>query len=166
MKAVEIRGLSVHPEGETTLTGTVSDLVLDAEARHVRALVVQVPDGDLAYLLQVADIVRIDEESVAVTPDAALLPQADAARFDGLPTLARMLEEKVITESGHILGKLTDIDINPSSWTVTEYGVVGNLADALERGSRAIPPAEVLNAGAHMLLVKDSAPEERSAAEQ
>lgn len=156
MKATAMRGLPVSPQGSAGVTGTVSDFLLDLEERRILALQVTSDDGTV-YVLDVGDVESVEDREVNASADAVLLPQADAEQYETLPTLGRMLEEKAMTESGRVLGKLTDIDVDTTTWVVTGYGVVSNFADALQHGEQEIPTTDVLNAGAHVLLVKDNA---------
>lgn len=155
MKATSIKGLPVRPQDGDADTGTVADLLLDSEERRVLAFHVSRLENDTIYVLDVSDVISVSDDGVVAQPDAVFLPEPDAQRYDTLPTLGRMLEEKAMTESGRILGKLSDIDVDTATWKVTGYDVVGNLAEAFQHGEQRIAAEEVISAGAQMLLVED-----------
>lgn len=157
MKASAIKGLTVHPVGSGEVTGTVGDLILDTDERRVVALQINRLANVEMYVLDVGDIEHIGDDGVAARADAVLLPQQDATRYLPLPTFNRLMDQKAMTESGDVLGKLADIDVNTATWMIEGYGIVRDLATDFARGEMQLTPDQVLSAGAHMLLV--AAPE-------
>lgn len=157
MRATEVKGCGVHPADSEELTGTVTDLVLDVGERRIVSLLVQRDDKTL-YSLSVGDIQRVGED-IETMRDAALIPLDDSTRPDGLPSFNSMVEEKAMTESGTVIGKLSDLEIDERTWNVTAYAVVTSTLEALEHGERCLPADQLVSAGAHMLLVSDSAAE-------
>jgi uncharacterized protein YrrD len=88
-------------------------------------------------------------------PDAALIPLDDSSRFEGLPSFNGIVEEKAMTESGTVIGKLSDLEIDERTWSVTAYDVITSTLEALEGGERRVPADRLVLAGAHMLLMSD-----------
>ena len=165
MRATDITGLPVQPEGTDDVTGTVSDIVLDAEERRAVAIIVTRAENETLYVLDVGDIVTVDDRGVRARRDAEILPLSDARQYDSTPSFGRMLEEKAMTESGRVLGKLTDLDLDTSSWKVTGYEIADGYNQVLEHGEQCLSPDQLVSAGAHLLLVRDAVDEMPEATE-
>lgn len=153
MKATDIKGQAVVPEGSTSATGNVVDLILDMGECRMVALLVRSDSGD-EYVLPVDDIRTVRDTGVSAARDAAILPLADAPGYTSYPTFDRIFNQDAVTQSGRNLGKLVDLEIDDASWNIREYDVVDNYAEAFVRGPRRIPASRV-EAGARMLMVQD-----------
>lgn len=153
MRATDVKGLSVSPEGGASPTGTVTDLILNPEERRVLALLVR-SGQDESYVLPVDDVLAVTAGAVTVRPDAAILPLADTPGYSPFPTFDRIFNQDAITESGENLGKVADIEIDEQSWVVREYDVVKSYTEAFEKGATGIPASQV-ETGARMIMVKD-----------
>jgi sporulation protein YlmC with PRC-barrel domain len=153
MRATDIKGLQVLPEGSGSPTGTVNDLVLDPNERRVLALLVRSGDGD-PYVLPVDDVRAVTGDALTARRDAAILPLADTPGYTPYPTFDRIFNQDAITESGENLGKVVDLEIDDRSWAIREYDVVKSYVEAFEQGSTGIPASRV-ETGARMIMVKD-----------
>ncbi len=153
MRATDIKGLPVGPEGSESRTGTVADLILNLDERRVLALLVRSGQGE-PYVLPVDDVSAVTAEALIARPDAAILPLADTPGYTPYPTFDRIFNQDAITESGENLGKVVDIKIDEGSWAVREYDVVKSYAEAFEQGATSIPASRV-ETGARMIMVKD-----------
>lgn len=153
MRATDIKGLPVSPEGSPSRTGNVADLVLDLGEHRVLALVVRSGQGE-PYVLPVDDVQTVTGDVLTARRDAAILPLADTPGYSPYPTFDRIVNQDAISESGKNLGKVVDLEIDEQSWAVREYDIVKSYAEAFEKGATAIPAARV-ETGARMIMVKD-----------
>ena len=156
MRATEIRGRLVRPAGSSEVTGSVTDLILDLGQRRVVALTVLRQENQTLYVLGVEDVQSVDDV-VETLADSVLIPVQATPQYAGLPVFSGMLEEKALTESGKVVGKLTDLEIDERSWNITAYDVVEGALQSLDQDQHRVPAEQVMSAGAHMLLVADKA---------
>jgi uncharacterized protein YrrD len=155
MHATEIRGRLVCPAGSGEVTGSVTDLILDLGQRRVLAIIVLRQQNQTRYVLGVEDVQAV-HDVVETLADSVLIPLEATQQYEGLPVFSGMLEEKALTESGKVVGRLTDLEIDDRSWNITAYDVVEGALQTLDLDSHRLPADRVMSAGAHMLLVADT----------
>lgn len=157
MKGTDIKGLPVRSENTGRAGETVNDLILDTEERRVLALQLLPTGGGTLDVLPVDAVARIDQQGVVVERGAAPLPASDCPRYESKPTLNKIIQEDVVTQTGRNLGKLADIDVDPQTWHITAYDVAGNMTEVFRHDLRRIPAEDVVT-GEKMIMVADRVP--------
>lgn len=155
MRATEIKGLPVAA-GERETPGTVTDLILDLDERRVLALQVMVPGIAVEYGLEVADVGGITGEGVQTSPVARILPLTDLPALQPKPTFNWMIRQNVLSENGTLLGKLTDLEIDPATWQVTAFDLVRDYARDFSQGPLRVPANQVLATGRESIIVANA----------
>ncbi|MGH2448036.1 MAG: hypothetical protein ACRDFS_05470 [Chloroflexota bacterium] len=156
MKGTEIKGLLVEPADAGMGQGSVDDLILDSEERRVLALQLIWTGAPRPFVAPVEGIKSVDARAVVLEPLTNIIPLQDSPALIGKPTLNSLLEIEALNESGQVVGRLADVEVEVPEWTISSYDVRGDFAEAFYQGLHRVPVSEV-RSGARSLTLTDRA---------
>ncbi len=120
--------------------GRIDQLVLDAPARRVRALLVG--RGRKARLVDWDDVSGFGPDAVMVADDAAVREPADEWERVAADGKLAVVGARALSERGNELGRVDDVTFDPGT------GVV----DAIVVGGRAVPATALLGSGSYAVV--------------
>jgi len=135
--------------------GKVEDLVLTRDYRFVAGFVAQ--DAALALPpVYPARGATIGEDAIVLP--AASLQNTSPESFKGMPLARRLLDMRLVTVGGKLVGKMTDVRFDPETHEVfLQVEDEGNLLRRLLHQSTVIPATAVQTYGQDVLIVSDAA---------
>lgn len=137
----QARGRKVVGRTSAQALGTVGHLLIDAERRHVAAVVVG--QGRKARLVDWAALSGFGPDAVMVADEGALRPPADdreRAAADGKLEIVGM---RTLTEYGNAVGTVDDVTFDPQSGAL----------ESLRVGERDVPAAALLAVGSYAAVL-------------
>jgi uncharacterized protein YrrD len=157
IKASELKGRAVVSLTQAEKIGTVASVILDPAASRVAGLTVRTGILGGPKLLRASDIRSLGADAVTIH-DSSLLHDGsgEAPELKDLPTLDDMVEMKIISESGQLLGTLGNIEIDPDQYQITRYELSGTLWDQLTHSNRTFDASPGLRFGKELLIVPDA----------
>ena len=157
IKASELKGRAVVSLTQAEKIGTVASVILDPAASRVAGLTVRTGILGGAKLLRSSDIRSLGIDAVTIH-DSSLLHDdtSEVPELKDLPTLDDMIEMKVISENGQLLGTLGNVEIDPDQHQITRYELSGTLWDQLKHGNQTFAAVPGLRFGKQLLVVPDS----------
>ena len=157
IKASELKGRAVVSLTQAEKIGTVTSVILDPAASRVAGLTVRTGILGGAKLLRSSDIRSLGIDAVTIH-DSSLLHDdtSEVPELKDLPTLDDMIEMKVISESGQLLGTLGNVEIDADQYQITRYELSGTLWDQLKHSNRTFAAVPGLRFGKQLLVVPDS----------
>ncbi len=135
--------------------GKVEDLVLTRDYRFVAGFLAQ--DATVALPpVYPARGATIGEDAIVLP--AASLQNVSPESFKGMPLARRLLDMRLVTVGGKIVGKVTDARFDPEARELfLQIEDVGNLLQRLLHQSTVIPATAVQTYGQDVLIVSDAA---------
>jgi uncharacterized protein YrrD len=157
IKASELKGRAVVSLSQAEKIGSVVSVILDPAASRVAGLTVRTGILGGPKLLRASDIRSLGIDAVTIH-DSSLLHDdtGEAPELKDLPTLDDMIEMKIISESGQLLGTLGNVEIDPDQYQITHYELSGTLWDQLTHSNRTFDAAPGLRFGKQLLIVPDA----------
>lgn len=157
IKASELKGRAVVSLSQAEKIGSVVSVILDPAASRVAGLTVRTGILGGPKLLRASDIRSLGIDAVTIH-DSSLLhdDSGEVPELKDLPTLDDMIEMKIISESGQLLGALGNVEIDPDQYQITRYELSGTLWDQLTHSNRTFDAAPGLRFGKQLLIVPDA----------
>jgi sporulation protein YlmC with PRC-barrel domain len=143
--------------------GSVDDVFVDPADWHIAALSIKSKSGGPGYLVSKEYIQGIGPDAVTVPTSDALQLMDRAQLPAGLPSLRAMLNSKVVTEDGELLGTISGVEIEANTRRVRAFEYrSGALAGLLGRQYR-FDPGLVVGVGSGLVTVREAARPSREA---
>jgi uncharacterized protein YrrD len=176
MRVSEIVGKSVISRGNGDELGHVTDLLVDAEASRVVALVIGHGPCSAEHVLRYADVRRFGSEAVLTQSAARLIrPREWAAREADTPRSSTLKNRRVMTDHGRYLGAVRDMLLHDQTGRIEAYDIAGvAFAGRIQRsdvrphpeGNVAGPAAIVVSEEAVAAVTADEEPDSGSTGRQ
>lgn len=160
MKPDEFKKLAVVSIESGAKLGYVDDLLFDTS--HLRVAALRVKADSHHSLVPMSEVKSIGSDAVTVASDAAARSVQAESALDSLPDVDRLHHLKVVDEAGTYLGKISGIELDPGTGSITELeahegGVLG-----LGGKTMPIPAAAVRSVGDEVIVVATPHREEAS----
>jgi uncharacterized protein YrrD len=157
IKASELKGRAVVSLTQAEKIGSVASVILDPAASRVAGLTVRTGILGGAKILRASDIRSLGIDAVTIH-DSSLLHDdtGEVPELKDLPTLDEMIEMKIISESGQLLGTLGNVEIDPDQYQITRYELSGTFWDQLKHSNRTFDAVPGLRFGKQLLVVPDA----------
>lgn len=155
-----LKGMPLVDVGTGNRLGDLEDVLLSHDHRYVEAYTVRggfLRKGEAFP----AGNATIGADAIAVRLPPRVEVASDVQRFKTLPGAHRLLSMALLTETGQIVGRVTDVRLDPHSGAVVGYEVrpaSEGLADRMRRTPpRVLPATAIQQHGADALIVTDAA---------
>lgn len=164
MKGLAIKGSPLMRAGSRV--GIVNDLLFDWDEAYVVALLFTVAGTEGDFVLTIDDVDGVHSDAVEVHPHASPIPLTDTPRHRDLPSLNWVIGQTVQTETGQVVGTVSDLEIDPRTWKVQAFEVVHDFAQAFHEGPHTVPLSDVLRPGEQSITIREDALKETENAQQ
>jgi uncharacterized protein YrrD len=157
IKGKDLINLKVLTLQDGKLIKNVDELVFDPMANQVRALVVD-PKGWFsdAEVILFEDIKNIGRDSIVVESEDVIKKASDVQE-----KISRIIKDdnyltdnKVMTEDGNELGKISDIYFDPHTGNVIELEVSQGTLKSVQSGKKRVRVSDVIRVGEDATIVK------------
>ncbi|MBU0458419.1 PRC-barrel domain-containing protein [Patescibacteria group bacterium] len=146
-------GLPVIEQQEEHVVGNLSDILIDPDKGKVEGLYIDVPGfaGSRALFCSNLDVIKWGTH-ISILDADVLAPAEERIRLEPLLKDKRtVIGQKVITESGKILGKCKDVQFDTASMRITWL-----FPKKFFRWRGAVPASEIIEIKEEAILVRDS----------
>lgn len=128
MKPDEFKRLAVVSIESGAKLGYVDDLLFDTS--HLRVVAFRVKADGHHSLVPLSEVKSIGSDAITVAGDAAARSVQAESALDALPDVDHLHRLKVVDEAGTYLGKISSIELDPGTGSITELeahegGVLG-----------------------------------------
>jgi sporulation protein YlmC with PRC-barrel domain len=114
----KLKGMPVLESRTGNKIGLVSDLIVDPSEGKALGLTILRPDKQTCTITP--DKFRLGKDAVMAIDDACLARGFPREFVDGA-SVSRMLGEHMVTEDGHLVGRLRDVHVTPDSLTINYH---------------------------------------------
>jgi sporulation protein YlmC with PRC-barrel domain len=157
MKLGELKGKPVVSIADARKVGTVDGVFVDAGYTRIQGLKVKGEGRSPDYFVSSENVRAIGPDAVTIVGQDALERPDYASGLTGLVPLEDVLGSRVVTESGEVLGGVSDVHLDPSSGKVERFEyATGPLAGLLRR-HYSIDVEHVVGVGPKVMTVKEAA---------
>lgn len=152
-------GMPIYTLEKGKRLGTVKDVIYDGERSKLIAFTLEEPGliSPERRILPFDKVGSIGRDAIMIEKDDVLIETKD------YPEEARQLSQKgtligkrVITQSGNILGNITDILIDEDTGKAISFEVSGGVARDIGTGRNYVGAPEVVNLGEDAVIVPDN----------
>ena len=154
-----IKGMPLMDVGTGRRLGTVDQVLLSHDYRYVEAYLVGGGFMQKGQAFPATDAtIGVDAITIPLSPGAEGVQ--DIARIKNLPQAHRLLSMPLLTDTGRVVGKLSDVRINPHSGLVVAYEIRPpneGLAERLRHvPGRVLPATAVQQHGEDALIITEA----------
>jgi uncharacterized protein YrrD len=154
MKFSELKGTQIISLADGRELGTVDDILIDLDHHQVRGLRVKTGglfSGHEAVLL--TDVKAIGPDAVTVEDASKLNAESKFSQLADCAGRDAIINSRIITEQGTVLGTVADVDVDFESGAITSYVLASGLLDRLRHQESFIPTSIVKAVGEHVIIV-------------
>ena len=154
--ASDLHGMSVIAIADGKKLGSVDEVVVSPQDLRVLGLVMKEP-GFLNHselIIETADIRAIGADAITVDgQEAARISEEAAGAFRDARSVGRSLTgNKAVTESGDLVGTVSDFAIDEDTYRVTSLLLSGSLLS----GGDVVQADRVISVGPDVIVVRNS----------
>jgi len=156
LKASELKGRAVVSLAQAEKIGTVDSVIFDPATSRVLGLKVKTGLLGGAKWLRASDIRSIGADAVTINDRSLLHDRADEVpEIQEMPTLDDLVDMKVVSHGGVLLGTLGDIEMDAEQYQIIRYQMSGSFWDQLTHAQKTFGAAAGLRFGKDLLIVPD-----------
>ena len=154
MDAQDMKGLSVVSIAEADRLGRVEEVLFHAQPLRAAALRVTTPQG--VRFMGIDTIRNIGDDAITTDTDATAAAGEPELRHQDLRALEDIEKLKVVDDEGGYLGRITRVELDPSSGDVQSVDV--RKGDVLGWGgdTMTIPRDQIVAVGPELITVNGS----------
>ena len=157
LTVADLKDRAVVSIAQAEKIGRVEDVILDLAEGRVAGFHVRTGLLGGGKVLSARDIHDIGPDAVTVADRSALEGHSpDLPDLESLPTSARLLDAKVVSDQGALLGTLANIVLDPAGLRILCYELSGSLWDQLRHEERTFDPAPGIRFGKDLIIVPDT----------
>ena len=157
----ELRGIALVTIDGGKKEGTLDDLYFDAQTTGVRAL--RIKTGMFGHrALLVSSINAIGTDAITFAKEDMLIEEKSDALLSNMPFGSELLNYKVLTEGGTVVGSINDfiLDVsNPAQLHIVSYELPGTLFGRLGGHRPMFAATQVVRYGRDVIVIPDSVAE-------
>ena len=157
----ELRGIALVTIDGGKKEGTLDDLYFDSQTTGIRAL--RIKTGMFGHrALLVSSINAIGTDAITFARDDMLIEEKSDALLSTMPFASELLNYKVLTEGGTVVGSINDfiLDVsNPAQLHVVSYELPGTLFGRLGGHRPMFAANQVVRYGRDVMVIPDSVAE-------
>lgn len=157
MKLSELKGKKVVAVAEATKVGAVYDALLGSSYRNIEALVIRADERGPEYVVLSKSINAIGQDVVTIDSTNSLQDfeqVPDATRF---PRVSSLLKSQIVTQSGEVLGEISDFDFDPIAGEIRGLEYRGSSLEGLLGRHHVLDPKSIISFGPGIVTVTDEA---------
>lgn len=163
MKISELKGKAVIGMASGQEVGTVAGALVNRSHDALAALVVKGARRTPDRIISIQSIRAIGPDAVTIEHSDLLRPLEQVPELAGLVGLDSVVGNQVLTPEGRILGQISDVNFDPSSYRILSYEYRPSGLKGLLGARHEIPPEDVIGLGQGIVTVKQSPPSSRAA---
>ena len=157
MKLKDLKGKAVLSTAEAMKVGVVDDIIIDSTYQHIEALVLKMTDRGPERVVTSKKVISIGEDVVTIDSTSSLQTFDEERDLSRLPSASMMQKSRIVTESGKVLGSISDIEFDPTNGQILHYYYDGGpLAEVLGQRHK-LDPRHVIKFGPGFVTVTDDA---------
>ncbi len=129
MKFSELKGRAVINLEDAKKIGDVEDLWVDVNNHHIVSLKVKTGMFSASQVVPVAEVKSVGQDAVTILahdPNNNSQPdqgqRANPSSQDVMD-MTDIIGNRVVTDTGTLVGEVQDVELDPTSWTITGYQV-------------------------------------------
>lgn len=148
--------------------GTVKDVIYDPNAKQLDAVTLESRGfvGPSRWFLLQSDIQSVGSDAVMVeTAEVLHRPRTVPHQRQVVREGVTLIGKSVMSESGTLLGRISDVIIDPHTGKASRYEISGGALRDVQAGRRSFPVPQAMLVGHDALIVPDSV-EQQMAAEE
>jgi len=153
-----LRGIALVTINSGKKEGTLDDLYFDPQTTTIRAL--RVKTGMFSHrALLTSSINAIGTDAITFAKEEMLIEEKSDALLPNMPFGSELLNYKVLTEGGTVVGSISDIILdvsNPTQIRVTAYELPGNLFGRLGGHHPMFAANQVVRYGRDVIVIPDA----------
>lgn len=160
MKSQHVNGISVVSIGTGERIGSISELLLDLDAKRVAAFVLGGSSGMTGGVLSSSETpppqyVPADQVH-AIGPDAMTVQDGSVVQetgpVDDIIPLSELTKRKVVTEGGTYVGQIASVEIDENSMKLTHLEV----SPGFFKSNQMVDTGQIITVGPEMLIVDNA----------
>ena len=163
MRFSELKGKSVVSVTGARKLGKVEDALVRSVQDSIAALRVRTEQKGPGYVVADEHIRAIGRDAVTIDSQDSLRMPGEVPNLTGLMSLASIIDSRVVTEGGEVLGTITDVEFDPTIRKVISLEYDGGLLGALLKRRHMLSPKEVISIGGGIVTVSEAARPSRAA---
>ncbi|HUX88220.1 MAG TPA: PRC-barrel domain-containing protein [Chloroflexota bacterium] len=157
MRLSKLEGKTVIGLTGAQKLGKVDDAFSDSYAGKIVGLKITGLQDGTELVTSIEHVKSIGPDAVIVDSKDSLEAAGAASNVANLISLKSLLNNRVVTEGGQVLGTLYDVEIDPRTHQIVDYHYDGGpLGEIFHRG-HILQPKDVIGSGPGLVTVSSSA---------
>lgn len=156
IKATDLKGKAVVALDTAEKIGEVGGIYIRPEEKRIVGIRLRSPQFSDEMAISISSIRNIGEDAVTI-PSASLLQHpSGVAELSGVPDFDQLRGARVVTESGKLLGNISNVYLDPETHEVDGYELGGGLWDTLTQNRPSFEAQRGMRFGKDILVVPDA----------
>jgi uncharacterized protein YrrD len=163
MKASWLKGIAIVDLSRSEVLGHVTDVLVDPAERRLIGLEMKGDRYNSRQVVPVSSVRAFGKDAVTIEDASGLRERASFPELRGKPTLDDLAGTKIITEGGHVLGRIKDVRLSDDGqhFVAYEYST-GGIGSLVGLGMKALEATANQRYGTGILTIPDAeSPETR-----
>ncbi len=153
MKASQLRDKAIVSIADGSKQGTVRDLVMEPNRRRVVAITVKPSGGGNDKTIPVKEVHSAGRDAITIR-DADVLQEEQPIRGDGQIRLSKLIGTKALTDTGHVVGSISEVEIDPDDFAIIGYDLTTGVMSSLTGSRQRIAADNKVHYGRDVLVVR------------
>ncbi|MCL4552410.1 MAG: PRC-barrel domain-containing protein [Candidatus Marsarchaeota archaeon] len=155
IKATELRGKAVVALDTAHKIGEVDSLYIKPEEQKVVGIRVRSRQYNDRLAIAAPNIHSIGQDAVTITSNSLLQHPTRIPELAHVPALEQIEKARVVTESGKLLGQISDVYIDAENCEITKYELEGSFWENLTQNKHTFVARKGMQFGTNILVVPD-----------
>ncbi len=157
MKASSLEGKAVVDLSIADKIGSVSQVVIDPNARKVLALEIRGERFSAPQIVLIEKVRSFGKDAVTIDNSSGLNERANVSELGGLPNASDFIGTRVVTESGTLLGTVRDVLFSDDGKEIVGYEYSrGGIGALVGLGHKTLSASSGQRYGGTILTVPDA----------
>jgi len=156
MKVSELKGRAVIGLSRAQKLGVLQGLIVDPNGAQVLGLRVSGADASHPIVVPAAAIYSIGPDAITIDDAALAQSGAEVAALGGVPDSQALVDTKVVTDGGTLLGTIRDLHVDPTTLQIEAYELSGAGWEALMGKGKVLPAWPGYRYGGDLMIVPEA----------
>jgi uncharacterized protein YrrD len=156
MKISELEGKPVIGMATARKAGVVADALVSPSHDAIAALVVKGAQRGPNRIIPVGSVRAIGPDAVTIEHSDLLRPPEQVPELAGLASLASVVGSRVLTPDGQVLGDVSEVTFDPSTYRVLSYEYRPGWLKGHLTVQHPIAPADIVGLGDGIVTIKQA----------